>query len=51
VKLYPIEVDTGITEQILTKLQNDLKCQDIAGFKEQVRNLYKLFLECDAVQL
>ena len=51
VKLYPIEIDTGITDALLNKLQSDLKLQDIKGFREQVKNLYKLFVDCDAVQL
>ncbi len=51
VKLYPLEVDTGITEDILNRLEKDLKLQDVKGFREQVKNLYNLFQKTDAVQL
>jgi succinyl-CoA synthetase beta subunit len=51
VKLYIIEVDTGITEEILNQLEKDLKLSDVKGFREQVRNLYTLFNSTDAVQL
>ena len=51
VKLYTIELDKGITEDILNHLERDLKLEQCKGFREQVHNLYKLFRECDAVQL
>jgi succinyl-CoA synthetase beta subunit len=51
VKLYPIEVDTGITTDLLSKLEKDLQLTTVPGFRDQVRNLYKLFVDCDAVQL
>ena len=51
VKLYVIEVDTGITDELLNKLEKDLNLSYVKGFREQVRNLYHLFKECDAVQL
>jgi succinyl-CoA synthetase beta subunit len=51
VKVYPIEVDTGITENLLNQLEVDLQLQTVKGFREQVRNLYNLFVKCDAVQL
>lgn len=51
VKLYPLEVDTGITDEILDKLEKQLKLSDVKGFRDQVRNLYKLFVKCDCVQL
>lgn len=51
VKLYPIEVDTGITTEILDRLEKDLKLSNVPGFRQQIHNLYKLFNDCDAVQL
>lgn len=51
VLVYPLEVDTGVTEEVLSKLEKQLKLEQVKGFREQVRNLYKLFNECDAVQL
>jgi succinyl-CoA synthetase beta subunit len=51
VKLYPISLDTGITESLLNNLEKDLKLETVKGFREQVHNLYKLFQDCDAVQL
>jgi succinyl-CoA synthetase beta subunit len=51
VKLYPLEVDTGITTEILDRLEKDLKLSNVPGFRQQVHNLYKLFNDCDAVQL
>jgi succinyl-CoA synthetase beta subunit len=51
VKLYPIEVDTGITAELLNTIEKDLKLEAVPGFREQVKNLYKLFVDCDAVQL
>lgn len=51
VKLYVLEVDTGITEDILNRLEKDLDLSDVKGFREQVRNLYTLFQKTDAVQL
>ena len=51
VKLYVLEVDTGVTEDILNRLEKDLDLSDVKGFREQVRNLYNLFQKTDAVQL
>jgi succinyl-CoA synthetase beta subunit len=51
VKLYVLEVDTGVTEDILNRLEKDLDLYDVKGFREQVRNLYNLFQKTDAVQL
>lgn len=51
VKLYPISLDTGITDALLSSLEKDLKLETVKGFRDQVRNLYKLFQDCDAVQL
>lgn len=35
----------------MNRLEKDLKLSDVKGFREQVHNLYRLFRECDAVQL
>jgi succinyl-CoA synthetase beta subunit len=35
----------------LNKLEADLQLQTVKGFREQVHNLYNLFVKCDAVQL
>lgn len=51
VKLYPISLDTGITNELLNSLEKDLKLETVKGFRDQVHNLYKLFKDCDAVQL
>ena len=51
IRVYPLEVDTGITEDILNQLEKDIDLSQVKGFREQVRNLYNLFLECDCVQL
>jgi succinyl-CoA synthetase beta subunit len=51
VKLYPISLDTGITKELLNSLEKDLKLETVKGFRDQVHNLYKLFIDCDAVQL
>lgn len=51
VKVYPIELNEGITEKLLKTLEVDLQLQKSPGFKEQVRNLYNMFIKCDAIQL
>lgn len=51
VKVYPIGLETGITAEILNKLETDLKLQKVPGFRDQVKNLYKMFCDCDAVQV
>ena len=51
VKLYPINLSTGITEEILNSLEKDLKLEEVKGFRDEVKNMYKLFRECDATQL
>lgn len=50
-KLYPIDLKEGITEAMFSKIQKDLKLEDCPGFKEQVANLYKMFLATDCIQL
>ena len=49
-QLYHPAEDT-MRDDILNRLEKDLILKDVKGFREQVRNLYKLFVECDAVQL
>jgi succinyl-CoA synthetase beta subunit len=51
VKVYPLEVDQGVTEDILNQLEKELQLQNVKGFREQVRNLYNMFVKCDCVQL
>ena len=51
IKVYPIEIDQGITDEILNKLEKDLQLQEIKGFREQVKNIYNLFNKCDATQV
>lgn len=51
IRTYIIEVDSGITDSILNSLEADLQLQKSPGFRDQVRNLYNLFVTCDAVQL
>ena len=51
VKVYPLEVDQGVTDEVLNKLEKELKLQDVKGFRDEVRNLYNLFVKCDCVQL
>lgn len=51
VKVYPIEVDQGITEELLNTLEKDLNLSGVKGYREQVRNLYNLFNKCDATQV
>lgn len=51
VKVYPMEVDTGVTEDLLNKLEVELQLKEVKGFREQVRNLYKMFVDTDSVQL
>lgn len=48
---YPIEVDTGITDAILNSLEKDLSLQKCPGFRDQVKNLYNMFVSTDAVQI
>ena len=35
----------------MNQLEVDLQLSTVKGFREQVRNLYNLFVKCDAVQL
>ena len=51
VKVFPIEVDQGITEELLNKLEKELDLKNVKGYREQVRNLYNLFNKCDATQV
>lgn len=50
-KVYPIDISTGVTKAILDKLEVDLKLQAVPGFRKEVENMYTLFRECDATQL
>ena len=43
VKLYPIDIKTGITKEILDKLEKDLHLEKVPGFRQEVTNMYKLF--------
>jgi succinyl-CoA synthetase beta subunit len=51
VKVFPIEVDQGITEELLNTLEKELDLKNVKGYREQVRNLYNLFNKCDATQV
>ena len=51
VKVFPIEVDQGITEELLDTLEKELNLKGVKGYREQVRNLYNLFNKCDATQV
>lgn len=51
VKVYPIEIDQGITEELLNTLEKDLDLKNVNGYREQVKNLYNLFNKCDATQV
>ena len=51
VKVYPLEVDQGVTDEILNALEKDLNLSGVKGYREQVRNLYNLFNKCDATQV
>lgn len=51
VKVYPIELDQGITDELLNTLEKDLQLKGVKGYREQIKNLYNLFNKCDATQL
>ena len=51
VKVYPINLSTGVTDQILNSLEKDLQLEEVKGFRTEVKNMYTLFRECDATQL
>lgn len=51
VKVYPIDIDAGVTKEILDKLEKDLHLEKVPGFRQEVKNMYRLFHECDATQL
>ena len=51
VKVYPIDIKKGITPELLKQLERDLQLEKVPNYAEQVHNLYKLFISCDAVQL
>ena len=50
-KVYPIEIDQGITEELLNKLEKDLQLSSVKGFREQVKNIYNLFTKTDSTQV
>jgi len=51
IKVYPFEVDTGITKEILNKVEKDLDLKDIKDWRQQIKNLENLFNKTDAVQI
>ncbi len=51
VKVYPIDIKKGVTQDIIDRLEKDLKLQKVKGFKEQILNMYEMFVACDALQL
>ena len=51
IRLYPLSIDSGVTDEVLNQLEKDIKLSEVKGFREQVRNLYNLFVKCDCVQL
>lgn len=51
VKVYPVDIKKGITPELLKQLEKDLQLEKVPNYAEQIKNLYKLFMECDATQL
>ena len=51
IKVYPFDVDTGVTEDILNKLEKDLKLEAVKGFRDEIKALHNMFMQCDLVQL
>ena len=51
IRVYPFTIEEGVTEKLLTQLGEDLKITEIKGYRDQVRALYKLFLETDSTQI
>lgn len=51
VKVFPIDITRGITEDILKVIEKELKLQEVKGFRDEIKNMYQLFRECDATQL
>lgn len=51
IKTYPIDIDTGITDEILDQLEIDLQLQECKGFRQQVRNIYTMFWNTDSLQI
>lgn len=49
--VYPFTIEEGVTDKLLEKLGSDLNIKNISGYKDQVRALYKLFLDSDATQI
>ena len=51
IRVYPLSIDSGVTDEILNKLEKDINLSEVKGFRDEVRNLYNLFVKCDCVQL
>jgi succinyl-CoA synthetase beta subunit len=51
IKVYPFDIDKGISNEILDKVEKDLDLKDIKDWRPQIKNLENLFNKTDAVQI
>jgi len=51
IKVYPFDIDKGITNEILDKVEKDLDLKNIKDWRPQIKNLENLFNKTDAVQI
>lgn len=51
IKVYPYEVDTGITTEILDKVEKELDLKNIKDWRQQIKNLENMFNKTDSLQI
>lgn len=51
IKVYPFDIDKGITKEILDQVEKDLDLKDVKDWRPQIKNLENLFNKTDAVQI
>jgi len=51
IKVYPFEVDKGITSDILDKVEKELELKDVKDWRQQIKNLETMFMKTDSLQI
>ena len=51
IRVYPFSIKEGVTDKLLDQLEKDLDLKNVKGYRDQVRNLYKMFIDTDATQI
>ena len=41
--MYPFTIEEGVTDKLLNQLEKDLDLKNVKGYREQVKNLYRMF--------